>query len=320
MKQTTFASLNFAAKKKQTRRERFLGEMDQVVPWQALEALIQPHYPTSGRRGRPPMPLSAMLRIHFMQLWYAMSDPAMEDALYEIESMRAFAGLELGEDALPDETTILKFRRLLQDNDLAPKLLSAVNEHLQSKGLMLREGTMVDATIIAAPSSTKNRDHARDPEMRQTCKGKQWYFGMKAHIGADVDSGLVHTVTTTAANANDVSEIDKLLHGEEKKVFADAGYTGAEKRVERKLKWHIAEKRGKVKSLPEGKYKDAVKHLEHLKAKVRARVEHSFRVVKCQFGFVKTRYRGLAKNTAHLVTLFALSNLYLARRKLAAAG
>src|SRR5690606_24064515 len=161
--------------------------MDQVVQRMGLEALIEPHYPTSGRRGRPPMPLSSMLRIHFMQLWYSMSDPAMEDGLYEIESMRAFAGLELGEDALPDETTILKFRRLLQDHDLAPKLLAAVNEHLKEKGLMLREGTMVDATIIAAPSSTKNRDHARDPEMHQTKKGNQWHFGLKAHIGADVE-------------------------------------------------------------------------------------------------------------------------------------
>ncbi len=321
MKQSTFASLSFDAKKKRTRREVFLGEMERVVPWAALEALIEPHYPTGGRRGRPPMALSTMLRIHFLQQWYALSDPAMEDALYEIESMRRFASIELNEGAVPDETTILKFRRLLERHDLAPRLLQAVNGHLTGKGLLLRRGTIVDATIIAAPSSTKNRDQARDPDMHQTKKGNQWYFGMKAHIGVDCDSGLVHTVTATPANAADVTEVGNLLHGREQAIYADAGYTGAPKRPEVShinATWRIARKRGAVAQLAEGAYKEAVKHYEHLKARMRARVEHPFRVIKRQFGYRMVRYRGLAKNAAQVMTLFALSNLWMTRRTLLA--
>jgi transposase, IS5 family len=321
MKQRTFASLSFEAKKKPTRRERFLTEMEQVVPWDALLALVEPHYPKSGRRGRPPMPVLTMLRIHFMQQWYAMSDPGMEDALYEIESMRRFAGLELNEEAIPDETTILKFRRFLEKHALAPKLLAAVNTHLSGKGLLLRQGTIVDATIIHAPSSTKNKDRSRDPDMHQTRKGNQWYFGMKAHIGVDVESGLVHTVTTTPANVADVSETSKLLHGEEKSVHADAGYTGAQKRADLKgckAQWHIAAKRGTIKAMPQSEYKDATKELETIKAAIRSRVEHPFRVIKRQFGYQKVRFKGLAKNTAQVLTLFALSNLWMVRKKLMA--
>jgi IS5 family transposase len=319
MKQRSFASLSFESKKKPTRRERFLGEMDKVVPWEVLLTLIEPSYPTSGRRGRPPMPASTMLRIHFMQQWYALGDPAMEDALYEIESMRRFAGLELNEDAIPDETTILKFRRFLEQHGLAAKILDAVNAHLGQQGLLLRQGTIVDATIIQAPSSTKNRDKQRDPDMRQTKKGQQWYFGMKAHIGVDVESGLVHTVTTTPANVGDVTEVDKLLHGQEKTVHADAGYQGAEKQAAKRGRtWHIAAKRGRVKAMPEGELKDAVKHTEHMKAAVRAKVEHPFRVVKRQFGYQKVRFKGLLKNTAQILTLFALSNLWMVRRTLLA--
>ena len=321
MKQRSFASLSFDAKKKPTRREKFLGEMEQVVPWSELLALIEPSYPSAGRRGRPPMPPATMLRIHFMQLWYAMSDPAMEDALYEIESMRRFAGLELNEDAIPDETTILKFRRFLEQHGLAVKILEAVNLHLSGKGLLLRQGTIVDATIIHAPSSTKNADKKRDPDMRQTKKGQQWYFGMKAHIGVDVESGLVHTVTTTPANVGDVTEVDKLLHGQEKTVHADAGYQGAEKRAPKRGRiWYIAAKRGSVKAMPEGELKDAVKHTEHMKAAVRSKVEHPFRVVKRQFGYQKVRFKGLLKNTAQVLTLFALSNLWMARRTLLASA
>ncbi|WEN13903.1 IS5 family transposase [Rhodanobacter sp. AS-Z3] len=321
MKQRSFASLSFEVKKKPTRRERFLGEMDKVVPWADLLALIEPSYPTSGRRGRPPMAASTMLRIHFMQQWYALSDPAMEDALYEIESMRRFAGLELNEDAIPDESTILKFRRFLEQHGLAVKIFEAVNAHLSGQGLLLRQGTIVDATIIQAPSSTKNADKQRDPDMRQTKKGQQWYFGMKAHIGVDVESGLVHTVTTTPANVGDVTEVDKLLHGQEKTVHADAGYQGAEKRAPKRGRtWHIAAKRGSVKAMPEGELKDAVKHTEHMKAAVRAKVEHPFRVVKRQFGYQKVRFKGLLKNTAQILTLFALSNLWMVRRTLLASA
>jgi IS5 family transposase len=323
MRQATFASMNFDAKKKPTRRERFLGEMDRVVPWSELLAVIEKHYPTSGRRGRPPLGLERMLRIHFMQQWYALSDPAMEDALYEIESMRRFAGIELNEDAIPDESTILQFRRLLEKHSLAPKLLEAVNAHLIAKGLLLRQGTIVDATIIAAPSSTKNASGKRDPEMHSTKKGNQWHFGMKAHIGVDWFTGLVHTVKSTAANAADVTHTADLLHGEETRVFGDAGYTGAEKRVGdvgREIDWHIAEKRGRVKALKDDGYKEAVQELEPLRARIRAKVEHPFRVIKRQFGYMKVRYRGLAKNGAQVETLFALSNLWMVRRKLAIAG
>ncbi len=317
MTQLTFSDAEYAGKRKQTRREVFLAEMDQVVPWAVLLALIEPHYPKAGR-GRRPYPLATMLRIHFLQQWYALSDPAMEEALYEIAPLRQFARLSLL-DAIPDETTMLNFRHLLERNGLAAKMLTAVNADLSRRGLLLRQGTMVDATIIHAPTSTKNGSGTRDPEMHQTKKGNQWFFGLKAHIGVDRDSGLVHTVVTTAANVNDVTQTHALLHGKEKSVFADAGYTGADKRDELKRKridWHIAERRHKVKALPEGELKDVTLWLEHLRAKVRARVEHPFRVIKQQFGFQKTRYRGLAKNGAQLNTLFALSNLWMVRRRM----
>ena len=318
MSQMSFGDSEYAGKKKRTRREVFLAEMDKVVPWKALLAFIEPAYPKSGR-GRPPYALETMLRIHLMQNWFGFSDPAMEEALYEIAPVRQFAHLSLTR-AIPDETTILNFRHILETNDLAPKLLQCVNGHLCDRGLLLKRGTMVDATIIAAPSSTKNADNERDPEMHQTKKGNQWYFGMKAHIGVDVDSGLVHTVTTTPANESDVAQVADLLHGKEEVVHGDAGYTGAEKYVQGKAQLHIAAKRGALKRMVESALKDATQRLEKLKAQMRARVEHSFRVVKCQFGFTKVRYRGLAKNAAQLQVLFALANLSLARRRLAAAG
>ena len=317
MSQLSFGDAEYAGKRKRTRREEFLGEMEKVVPWSALEALIEPHYPKAGG-GRRPYPLATMLRIHLMQNWFGFSDPAMEEALYEITPLRQFARLRMT-GAIPDETTLLNFRHLLEKHDLAPKILEAVNADLTRKGLLLRRGTMVDATIIAAPSSTKNADSARDPEMHQTKKGNQWYFGMKAHIGVDVESGLVHTVSTTAANAADVTQTEHLLHGSEVAVYADAGYTGAEHRVARKdITWHVAEKRGKVKAIVNDAVREATQDLETLKARVRARVEHPFRVVKRQFGFVKVRFRGLAKNTAQVLTLFALSNLWQARHRLLA--
>ncbi len=320
MTQMSFSDAEYAGKRKQTRREKFLAEMEQVVPWKALLAVIEPVYPKAGN-GRRPYALKTMLRIHLMQNWFGYSDPAMEEALYEVAPLRRFAGLSLARGSVPDETTILNFRRLLETHALAPAILATVNTHLSGQGLLLRQGTIVDATIIHAPSSTKNKDKTRDPEMHSTRKGNQWYFGMKAHIGVDVESGLVHTVTGTAANVADVLEVDKLLHGKEKTVYADAGYTGAEKRApKRGRKWYIAAKRGAIKAMPEGELKDAVKHTEHLKAAVRSKVEHPFRVVKRQFGFRKVRFKGLAKNTAQILTLFALSNLWMARRTLLAAG
>lgn len=256
-----------------------------------------------------------------MQQWYSLSDPAAEDALYEITSMRQFAQLSLSHNRIPDESTILQFRHLLERHNLTEALFAEVSGHLQDKGLMLRQGTLVDATIIDASSSTKNKARKRDPEMHQTRKGNQWYFGMKAHIGTDLYSGLVHTVTGTAANVSDISETHKLLHGDEELAFADAGYTGVENREEMKgckATWHVAMKRGKRRGLKAsgtelGKATEAV---EKAKAGIRAFVEHPFRVIKCQFGHRKTRYRGMQKNTAHLHTLFALTNLYMARRNL----
>lgn len=317
MSQISFGDAEYAAKKKRTRREVFLAEMEQVVPWKSLLSLIEPLYPVAGR-GRRPYPLATMLRIHLMQHWFGLSDPAMEEALYEIVSMRHFAGLSL-DGAIPDETTILNFRRLIETNELALLIFERVNTHLSRKGLMLKRGTIVDATIIAAPSSTKNAEGERDPDMAQTKKGNQWYFGMKAHIGVDADSGLVHTVVTTPANEADVEVADQLLHGKETQVHADAGYAGADKRSRRRnVAWHIAAKRGRVKAMPEGPQKRATINRERRKAQTRARVEHPFQTIKCIFGYTKVRYRGLAKNTAHILMLFALANLHRIRKKLMA--
>ena len=317
MKQMTFADAEYAGKRKQTRKELFLIEMDRVVRWKGLIALIEPHYP-KGEGGRPAYPLMAMLRVHLMQNWFGYSDPAMEEALYETTILRQFAGLSL--ERIPDETTILNFRRLLEKHELAAGILAVINGYLGDRGLSLRQGTIVDATLINAPSSTKNKEGKRDPEMHQTKKGNQYYFGMKAHIGVDADSGLVHSVVGTAANVSDISQVDQLLHGEETMVGADAGYTGIEKRPEhegRQVVWQVAARRSTYKKLDKDSalYK-ATRKIEKAKAQIRSKVEHPFRVIKRQFGYVKTRFRGLAKNTAQLVTLFALSNLWMARRHL----
>jgi IS5 family transposase len=317
MSQLSFSDAEYAGKRKKTRREVFLEEMELVVPWKALLKVIEPFYPVAGR-GRRPYALESMLRVHLMQNWFALSDPSMEEALYEIASLRNFAGLKLSE-AIPDETTILNFRHMLEEYDLAEDILKQVNAHLMRKGLLLRRGSIVDATIIAAPSSTKNAEGKRDPEMHQTKKGEQWHFGMKAHIGVDADSGLVHTVTTTPANEADVEQVADLLHGKEEEVYADSGYRGAESRVDREdLQWHIAARPSDIAKMPEGRAKTRVQKQEHRKASIRAKVEHPFRVIKRQFGLVKVRFRGLQKNTSHLLTLFALSNLWMARRLLMA--
>ena len=316
--QLTFGDAEGLGKRKQTRREIFLAEMEQVVPWQQLLGLVAPHYPVSGRPGRQPYALATMLRIHLLQQWYALSDPAMEEALHEIPTLRRFAQLG-GLDNVPDETTILNFRRLLETHGLAARMLEAVNAHLARKGQSLRSGTIVDATLIAAPSSTKNADHARDPEMRQTKKGNQWYFGMKAHIGVDEFSGLVHHVHCTAANVADVTVTHTLLHGKEDSVFGDSGYTGADKREELQdceAAFFIVAKRSVLQAIGNKRERAREQRWEHFKASVRAKVEHPFRVIKRQFGYTKVRYRGLAKNTAQVLTLFALSNLWLKRKQL----
>ena len=317
--QLTFGDAEDLGQRKRTRREVFLAEMDQVVPWPALLKLIEPHYPKLGRPGRQPYPLETMLRVHFLQQWYALSDPGMEEALYDTPVMRRFAGLG-GLDTVPDETTILNFRRLLETHDLARQMLEQVNTFLSRKGLSLRGGTIVDATIIAAPSSTKNGDGRRDPEMHQTRKGNQWYFGMKAHIGVDDESGLVHHVECTAANASDVTVAHRLLHGQEETVCGDSGYTGLDKREDMHgkgdLGYLIAAKPSVLKQIKRKSGQKLARELEHAKASLRAKVEHPFRVIKRQFGYTKVRYRGLVKNTAQVLTLFALSNLWMVRRPL----
>ena len=314
------ADLGLDLTSRKTRKGKFLDEMNRVVPWAQLLALIEPHAPRK-ERGRPPFGAEVMLRIHFLQQWFGLSDVAMEEALFDVPLYRQFAGLS-GMSRLPDRVSILRFRHLLEQHDLAPKMLDAVNATLAAKGLMLKEGTAVDATLIAAPSSTKNGTGTRDPEMHQTKKGNQWYFGMKCHIGVDADSGLVHTVVGTSANVNDVTQAHALVHGEEADVFADAGYQGVEKRDDTQdicTRWHIALRPGLRRLLDTTDPKDAIaEEMEHVKARIRAKVEHPFRVIKRQFGHVKVRYRGLAKNTAQLHTLFALCNLWMARRHLMA--
>ena len=303
---------------RRTRKAEFLDEMELVVPWSELLGLVNEVAPPKAT-GRPPFAHETMLRLHFLQQWFGLSDMAMEEALFDIPLYRNFAGL--GSMArMPDRVSILRFRHLLEQHNLAQQILATVNASLIGKGLMLKSGTAIDATLISAPTSTKNSTGTRDPQMHQTKKGNQWYHGMKSHIGVDADSGLVHCVVGTAANVNDVTQAHKLVHGEETDVFADAGYQGVSKREETQdidATWHIAMRPGKRRALdktsPMGAMLD---QLEKIKASICAKVEHPFRVVKQQFGYTKVRYRGLAKNTAQLTTLFALSNLWIARKRI----
>ena len=317
MKQQTFASLTYRDKKKQTKREKFLQEMDIVVPWDRLLKQIEPHY-SQAPQGRKRMALEVMLRIYFLQQWYALSDPAAEEALYDIESMRRFAGLELGDDAIPDETTILNFRHLLEAHALTGVLFEEVKVFLEEKKLLLASGSILDATIIHAPSSTKNQDRKRDPEMSSTKKGNNWYFGMKAHISVDARSGLVHTIGATTARVHDSSVTGDLIRQDDEAVFADKGYFSDNyKRKARAagIYWGVLDKAKPHKALSASQKKRNKKL-----SSIRAKVEHPFRILKCQFGYRKTRYRGIQKNGAQLFTLMALANLYQVRRKLLAEG
>ena len=297
MKQISLANRAFEVSSKRTRKRAFLDQMSRVAPWNELVMLIEPHYP-KAKTGRPPFGIAAMLRIHFMQQWFGLSDLAMEEALHDTPLYRDFADLDVGQSRLPDETTILRFRHLLETHRLADSMFAAINQILRAKGLMLRAGTVVDATLIAAPSSTKNATRQRDPEMHQTKKGNQYYFGMKAHIGADAESGLVHTVIGTAANVHDVTQGNALLHGDETEVFGDAGYQGAGKRPDAAdVQWQVAMRPSKRRALDPTRTSHApVDQIERIKASIRAKVEHPFRVIKRQFGFVKVRYRGLKAN------------------------
>lgn len=317
MKQTTFSDAEFTHKKKQTRRDRFLAEIEAVTPWPSLVAALLPYYPKGEGRGRPPVGLERMLRMYIAQQCFGLSDEGIEDAIYDSQAIRGFVGIDLTHESAPDATTLLKFRRLLEKHNLMRRIFDEINGHLASKGLMMREGTIVDATLIAAPPSTKNHDEKRDPEMHQSKKGKNWFFGTKAHIGVDARSGLTHTLVTTAGNVSDVTQTHNLLHGAETMVFGDAGYQGADKRPENKGKaitWHIAMKRGLRKAMKKNPLGRAKEKLEKAKASVRAKVEHPFHVLKNLFKHRKARYRGLAKNTAQLHTLFAFANLVLAGR------
>ncbi len=318
MHQRSFASAEFALKKKRTRREMFLAEMERVVPWARLEAVIEPLYPKSGRVGRQPVGMPRMLRMYCLQQWYGLADEALEDALYDSQALRDFVGIDLSRESVPDATTLLKFRRLLVDNQLTRALFDEINAHLAERGLLMRAGTIVDATIIAAPSSTKNHKGERDPEMHQAKKGNQWHFGMKAHIGVDAESGLVHSVVGTAANVNDVTQAGALLHGQETAAFGDAGYRGVGKREEAKgPTWHVAMQPGKRRALDKtSAWQKLLEEAERLKASVRAKVEHPFHVLKNLFRHRKVRYRGLAKNQAQLFALFGLANLVIAKRPL----
>ena len=312
MDQKSFSELEYDNKKRKTRREKFLERMDALIPWKRLEKRIRRYYPKIGR-GRHPYPLSVMLRIHCVQLFYNLSDPAMEDMLYEIESVRRFVGVKLS-GPIPDETTILNFRHRLEKHSFGKKLFDEINTHLDEQGLILKEGTIIDASIIAAPTSTKNKERMRDPEMHQVKKGNAWYFGMKMHIGTDDELGLVHSVTGTAANVHDITEAENLLHGDEARVRGDAGYRGIEKRPEhqhRETAWHISMMPGKRRQLrPES----MVARREKKKASIRAKVEHPFWYVKQMFNYRKVRYRGLKKNTERILLLLGFANLLIGDR------
>jgi len=314
--QRTFASLAWSGKGKVTRRERFLGEMDAVIPWSRLIKLIEPHYPKAGQ-GRQPLGLEKMLRIYFLQQWFNLSDPQAEDAIYDSESMRRFARVELGDEAVPDESTILRFRHLLERHALTRAIFDAVADLLEERRLLLRSGTIVDATIIAAPSSTRNASASRDPEMKQTRKGRNWHFGMKLHVGTD-QRGIVHTVRATDAGVSDITQLPDLLHGQEREVFGDQAYW---KEADRRFleAWGM---RYRVNRRPTSKrpLSERWRMINRARSRTRARGEHAFRVIKQLWGFAKVRYRGLAKNLARAQTMFALANLYQVRRQLLPAG
>lgn len=311
-----FSELEYSGKRKQTRRDRFLADLEAVTPWLSLIEAIAPYYPKGGGRGRPVIGLERMLRMYLAQQCFGLSDEGTEDAIYDSQAIRSFVGIDLSREAAPDATTLLKFRRLLETHQLTQVIFASINAHLEDWGLLLREGTVVDASIIAAPSSTKNARSERDPEMRQTRKGKQWYFGMKAHIGVDIAFGLTHTLVTTPAQVSDVTQAHALLHGKEHVAFGDAGYQGVEKRPGQpaSVTWHVAMRPGKRRALPDTRQGRLTADIERIKASIRARVEHPFHIIKNLFGLKKVRYRGLARNTAQLYTLFGLANLMIARR------
>jgi transposase, IS5 family len=321
MKQQTLAmaadqSAGFERYRKPTRRDEFLATMDAIVPWPALCGVIRPHY-AKGVGGRPPIGLERMLRIHFIQHWFNLADEACEEALYDSASLRRFVSIDLGREPVPDATTMLKFRRLLNENQLGEQLFAKVGEVMQHSGFKVKTGTIVDATIIGAPSSTKNADNARDPEMHQTKKGQQWYFGMKLHIGVDSQSGLAHSAVVTAANVHDKHPLPDLLHGNERRVYGDSAYSSQKELIASKAPRAKDFTNQRVRNRM-GEIDEAIRAKNRNKSRIRARVEHVFCVVKRLWGFSKVRYRGLAKNATRAFTALALANLYLGRGTLMA--
>ncbi|MGH3500436.1 MAG: IS5 family transposase [Nocardioidaceae bacterium] len=322
--QPSFAEVEYGNRRRVSRRERFLEQMNDTVPWARWVGLVEPHYyrERPGKRGRKAKPIETMLRMYLLQVWFNLSDEGVEDAIYDSYAMRRFMGIDFTVEQVPDATTLLHFRRLLEKHSLGEKLLAAQNEIFEEQGWIMRGGSIVDATIIAAPSSTKNASGERDPEMHQTKKGNQWYFGMKAHIGVDAGAGYAHTVTATAGNVHDLDEAASLVRDDDEVVYADAGYQGAEKRPEiagdehfSKVEWRIAARKGVLATMTAHD-----RAIESRKASVRAKVEHPFLIVKRDFGFTKTRYRGLAKNLNHLQVLFASANWLMRARAVALAG
>ena len=313
--QPSFTDLEYGNRRRVSRREQFLTAMDSTIPWARWVGLIEPFY-YSGKKGRKPKPLETMLRMYLLQVWFSLSDEGVEDAIYDSYAMRRFLGLDFALEQVPDATTLLHFRHLLEKHQLGAKLFAAQNEIFEQQGWIMRGGSIVDATIIAAPSSTKNATGERDPQMHQTRKGNQWYFGMKAHIGVDAATGYVHSVTATAANVHDLDEATHLVRADDEVVYCDAGYQGAEKRPEviaqehlAQIQWRVAARKGVLKTMTEHD-----RAIESRKASVRAKVEHPFLIVKRDFAFTKTRYRGIAKNLNHLHMLFASANWLMRAR------
>jgi IS5 family transposase len=316
MHQKSFAAADFEKYRKKTRKEMFLEEMDQIVPWQEMSQAVEPHYPAPKGAGRRPIGIERMLRIHFLQHWFELSDPGVEEALYDSRAMRQFVGIDLGKEPVPDESTVLQFRHLMERHQLGDKLFNLVNEYLVQNGLKVNRGTIVDATIINAPTSTKNKEKSRDPNMHQTRKGNQWYFGMKTHIGVDSKTKLIHSVAVTAANCHDSQMLEDLLHGDETRVWGDSAYAGQKEAINATATnaSDFTQNRA-YRNKPLSEQQESA---NRYKSKTRARVEHIFGILKRQFGYRKTRYRGLEKNAHSVFTKCALINLVIAKRRLLA--
>lgn len=317
MKQQTFSDIEYANRKRKTKREIFLDAMDGILEWKKLEQIIAPYY-FNNKRGRPPMGIEKMLRMYFLQVWFNLSDEGLEDSIYDSYGMRKFMGLNFLEEQVPDATTLLKFRRIIEKDKLGQKIFEMVQDELEKAGRIMHGGTIVDATLIEAPVSTKNKTHSRDPEMHQTKKGNQWHHGGKAHIGVDAGTGLVHSLEFTAANVHDVTQTHKLIREDDEVVHGDSGYTGIEKREEitgdehlNEVEFRIAQRRGKVEDMEKIEYRWLDRRDEYLNAKVRSKVEFAFQLLKCKFGYRKVAYRGLEKNLNRLYMIFSSVNLYM---------